>query len=98
MREEVGKALAAGIEPASAGAAPVLDSLTALYAETFARADDTELRHWLITRLEAGSDPRAERHWQLLATVNGWPVPPSLAPVFTWFIAALRTGGDPAPR
>ncbi|MFJ6850459.1 MerR family transcriptional regulator [Streptomyces sp. NPDC091271] len=98
VRQEVGKALAAGIEPASADAAPILDSLTALYAETFARTDDTELRHWLVTRLVAGSDPRAEGYWQLLGAVNGWPVPPSLAPVFTWFIAALRTGGHPAPR
>ncbi|MEU1212470.1 MerR family transcriptional regulator [Streptomyces sp. NPDC005791] len=92
VREEVGKALAAEIDPTSAEAAPVLDSLTALYADAFARPDDTELRRWLIIRLDTGSDPRAERYWQLLATVNGWPVPPSLAPVFTWFIAALRTG------
>jgi hypothetical protein len=45
VRQEAGKALAAGIESASAEAAPILDSLTALYVETFARADDTELRH-----------------------------------------------------
>ncbi|MFE6037326.1 hypothetical protein [Streptomyces sp. NPDC056452] len=45
-----------------------------------------------MTRLETGADPRAECYWQLLATVNGWPVPPSLAPVLAWFITALRTG------
>ncbi|MFD6280998.1 hypothetical protein ACFWFI_36370 [Streptomyces sp. NPDC060209] len=75
---------------ASAEAAPVLDSLTALYAETFARTADAALRRRLLTRLETGSDPRAERYWQLLATVNGWPVPPSPAPAFTWFITAPR--------
>ncbi|MEV5158242.1 MULTISPECIES: hypothetical protein [unclassified Streptomyces] len=56
---------------------------TALCAETFARADDAELRRWLITRLETGSDPRAERYWQLLATVDGWPVPAGLAATLT---------------
>jgi hypothetical protein len=27
---------------------------------------------------------------QLLAVINGWPTPESLAPVFDWFIQALR--------
>ncbi|WP_318209243.1 MULTISPECIES: hypothetical protein [unclassified Streptomyces] len=89
--QQVGEALAAGIEATSAQAAPVVDSLSALYAETFERADDAELRRWLVRRLEAGADPRAERYWQLLSTVNGWPVPPTLAPVFSWFITALRS-------
>ncbi|MFI9046002.1 MerR family transcriptional regulator [Streptomyces sp. NPDC053427] len=91
VSEQVGEALAAGIRPTSDRAAPVLDSLTALYAETFGRSDDADLRRWLVTRLEAGADPRAERYWQLLSTINGWPVPPTLAPVFRWFITALRT-------
>ncbi|MFE4373422.1 MerR family transcriptional regulator [Streptomyces sp. NPDC056835] len=91
VREQVGEALAAGIQPASDRAAPVLDSLTALYAETFGRADDADLRRWLVTRLEAGADPRAEHYWRLLSIINGWSVPPTLAPVFSWFITALRT-------
>jgi DNA-binding transcriptional MerR regulator len=90
VSERVGEALAAGTAPTSAEAAPVLDSLTALYSEAFGRPDDGDLRRWLVTRLEAGADPRAERYWLLLATVNGWPVRPSLAPVFSWFSTALR--------
>ncbi|MFF0206141.1 hypothetical protein [Streptomyces sp. NPDC005017] len=31
-----------------------------------------------------------ERYWHLLAAINEWFVPPSLAPVFTWFAQALR--------
>ncbi|MEV6424700.1 MerR family transcriptional regulator [Streptomyces sp. NPDC051662] len=89
--EQVGEALAAGIQPTSNQATPVVDSLAGLYAETFGRADDADLRHWLVTRLETGADPRAERYWQLLSTINGWPVPPALAPVFSWFITALRS-------
>ncbi|WP_330332156.1 MerR family transcriptional regulator [Streptomyces sp. NBC_00536] len=91
VREQVGEALAARIQPTSEQAAPIVDSLASLYAETFGRADDPDLRQWLVTRLETGADPRAERYWQLLSTINGWPVPPTLAPVFSWFITALRT-------
>ncbi|MGA5818989.1 MerR family transcriptional regulator [Kitasatospora sp. NPDC094028] len=90
VRTVVGEALAAGISPGSPAAARVLDDLTAAYAETFGRPDDTELRRWLLGRLETADDPRAERYWQLLATVNGWPVPESLAEVFQWFTEALR--------
>jgi DNA-binding transcriptional MerR regulator len=97
VRERVGHALDAGIDPASAAAAPIVDDLAARYAQTFNRADDGDLRRWLLTRLEIGSDPRAERYWHLLAVINGWPVPPSLVPVFGWLIEALRaeiTGGS----
>ncbi|WP_208641452.1 hypothetical protein [Streptomyces africanus] len=85
-----GRALDAGIAPASAEAGPIVNALTARYAETFGRADDADLRHWLLTRLEIVGEPRAERYWHLLAVINGWPVLPSLAPVFTWFAEALR--------
>lgn len=90
VRDRVGRAFDAGIAPASAEATPVIDALTARYAHTFGRADDADLRHWLLARLEIAGDPRAERYWYLLAVINGWPVPPSLAPVFTWFTEALR--------
>ncbi|WP_030391771.1 MerR family transcriptional regulator [Kitasatospora purpeofusca] len=94
VRDAVGRALDAGLAPASPEAATVVDTLTARYAQTFDRADDAELRHWLLARLEIAGDPRAERYWHLLSVVNGWPVPPSLAPVFGWFTAALRAGGS----
>ncbi|MFH9067721.1 hypothetical protein ACH4GM_42010 [Streptomyces coeruleorubidus] len=90
VRESAGRALDAGIAPASAEAAPVIAALTARYARAFSRADDADLRHWQLTRLEIAGDPRAERYWHLLTVINGWPVPPSLAPVFTWFTQALR--------
>ncbi|MET7297944.1 MerR family transcriptional regulator [Embleya sp. NPDC005575] len=91
VREQVGEALAAGIQPESDQAALIVDSLAGLYGETFGRTDDADLRQWLVTRLETGADSRAERYWQLLSTINGWPVPPTLAPVFSWFITALRS-------
>ncbi|WP_031070911.1 MerR family transcriptional regulator [Streptomyces sp. NRRL WC-3742] len=91
VRTVVGEALAAGVSPTSPAATPIVDTLTAAYAETFQRPDDAALRTWLLGRLETANDPRAERYWHLLATINGWPVPESLADVFQWFTEALRT-------
>jgi hypothetical protein len=97
VRDRVGHALGSGIAPASAEAAAVVRDLTARYAQAFNRADDSDLRAWLLTRLETANDPRAERYWHLLSVINAWPVPPSLAPVFAWLIDALRpaTGSSP---
>ncbi|WP_327659715.1 MULTISPECIES: MerR family transcriptional regulator [unclassified Streptomyces] len=92
VRDRVGHALASGIAPTAPEAAPIVDDLTARYADTFGRADDDDLRTWLLTRLDTAADPRAERYWHLLSVINAWPVPPSLAPVFTWFGEALRAG------
>ncbi|WP_030236439.1 MerR family transcriptional regulator [Streptomyces sp. NRRL S-350] len=90
VKSVVGRALADGTAPGSTDADPVVARLTAAYAETFHRPDDEALRRWLLTRLETADDPRAERYWQLLAVINGWPVPESLAEVFQWFAEALR--------
>lgn len=59
-----------------------------LYGHAFASAGDGDLRRWLVARLEMTADPHAKRYWQLLATVNGWPASPTLAPVYTWFTTA----------
>jgi hypothetical protein len=60
------------------------------YAHVFGRRpDDVDLRSPLLTRLEAANDPRRERYLQLLAVINDWAAPESLAPVFDWFIQAL---------
>jgi hypothetical protein len=34
----------------------------------------------LLDLLEAASDRRYERYWQLLAVINGWPPAPSVMP------------------
>ena len=47
-------------------------------------------RHALADRLAVGTDARAERYWQLLAIINGWPPVPTTVPAWEWFIAALR--------
>jgi hypothetical protein len=90
VRDQVGPALEAAIHPASAQADPVVAAVTAEYAQVFARADAIDVRDRLLTRLETANDPRREQYLQLLAVINGWSAPDSLAPALDWFIHALR--------
>ncbi|MEW9533054.1 MerR family transcriptional regulator [Microbispora sp. NPDC049125] len=90
VRERAAPALTAGIDPASPEADPVVAAVTAHYAREFGQPDDAALRRRLLARLESANDPRWERYLQLLAVINGWPAPESLAPALGWFIDALR--------
>ncbi|KPC64702.1 MerR family transcriptional regulator [Streptomyces chattanoogensis] len=90
VRDQVGPALTAGIDPASPEADPIVAAFTAHYAHLLGRPDGIELRRRLATRLESVNDPCRERYFQLLAVINGWPAPESLAPVLDWSVRALR--------
>lgn len=90
VRDDVGRALTEGITPEGPAATAILDRLTARYSETFDKPDDRPLREWILDRLTIANDPRVERYWQLVATINGWPPLPDLSPVFAWFGTALR--------
>jgi DNA-binding transcriptional MerR regulator len=90
VRDQVGPALASGIDPASPQADAVVGAVVAQYAHVFGRPDDDDLRRRLLTWIETVNDPRRERYLQLLSVINGWPAPDSLAPVFDWFIQGLR--------
>ncbi|MFJ9379127.1 MerR family transcriptional regulator [Streptomyces sp. NPDC101455] len=99
VRDQAGPALTVGIDPASPRADPFVAAFTAHYAQLLGCPDGIELRHRLATRLERVNDPRRERYLQLLAVVNGWTAPESLAPVFDWSVQALRvrTPGRTSP-
>ncbi|MGY0004418.1 MerR family transcriptional regulator [Micromonospora sp. I033] len=90
VREEVTPALAAGVDPTSSRADPVVAAATSRYATLCGHPDDADLRRRLLDRLEAADDPRRERYLRLLSVVNGWPPVESLAPVLDWSIRALR--------
>lgn len=90
VRDRVTAAVTAGVEPSSAAATVIVAELVADYARTFGRSDSPEYRATLLTRLQVANDPRVDRYWHLISIVNGWPTAPSLAPVFDWFIRALR--------
>ncbi|MET8638941.1 MerR family transcriptional regulator [Streptomyces sp. NPDC004680] len=90
VRDRVGPALAAGIDPASRRADPIVAALAAHQAHVLGRPDDAELRRLLLARLESVSDPRRDRHLELLAVINGWPAPEGLAPALRWSVQAVR--------
>ncbi|GGR89546.1 MerR family transcriptional regulator [Streptomyces aureoverticillatus] len=91
LRTRVTPALAAGTDPASPDAEPVVADLTAHYARILGgHLPTADLRRRLLARLEAMNDPQRDRYLDLLAVVNGWPPPDSLAPALDWSVAALR--------
>ncbi|MFD5700070.1 helix-turn-helix domain-containing protein [Streptomyces lasiicapitis] len=92
LHARVTPALAAGTDPSSPEAEPVVADLTAHYDRILGgRLPADELHRRLLSRLEAMNDARRDRYLELLAVVNGWPPPDSLAPVLNWCVAALRT-------
>ncbi|MEU6897392.1 MerR family transcriptional regulator [Streptomyces virginiae] len=96
MGERIDEAVTAGLLPASAEGASRSDALGSLYADAFARADEGGLRRWLLARLGTAAEPDAGRYWRLVATVNGWPASPTLAPLHSWFTTAApaHSGGS----
>jgi hypothetical protein len=83
-------ALAAGISPSSSQAEPTVRELARAFASLTDDPDSPAWRGALADRLAQGSDRRAERYWQLLAIMNGWPPIPTTVPAWEWLIAALR--------
>ncbi|MFB7111673.1 MerR family transcriptional regulator [Streptomyces sp. NPDC056291] len=97
VRDLVGPALATHIDPASPQADPIVAALAVHYAHVLGHPDDIGLRRRLATRLANINDPRRDRYLRLLAVVNGWPPPESLAPLFNWSIEALSARTRPTP-
>ncbi|MGV9877995.1 helix-turn-helix domain-containing protein [Streptomyces sp. NPDC003006] len=95
VRSLVGPALAEGVDPAGPRADAVVAALAGHYAHTVGLPDGDALRRRLAGHLESMNDPRRDRYLRLLAVVNDWPAPESLAPVLDWAVQALRTHGAP---
>ncbi|WP_173078379.1 MerR family transcriptional regulator [Phytohabitans rumicis] len=93
VSEKAGAAVAAGVDPASAAAGPILDELVAGMATATGRAADAAYRGEVLAALEVGTDPRPERYWQLMAVINGWPPIPAQTPNYVWLRDALRARG-----
>jgi DNA-binding transcriptional MerR regulator len=96
IRDGVGPAVTAGIDPLSADADPVVVAVIPEYAHAFGRLDaepgsgaEADAGR-LLALLEAANDPRRERYLELLAVINGWQAPASPAAEFDWCIQALR--------
>jgi DNA-binding transcriptional MerR regulator len=85
---------ASGVDPAAAEAVPLVDGMLATYAAAIGKADGAEFRAWLLGIIDDFCDRDAERYWQLLGIINGWPPVPTLVPAWEWVATALtRTSG-----
>jgi hypothetical protein len=91
VQERVGAAMAAGVAPGSPEAAAVVAELVGPWAAALGRADDEGYRQELLDQLELAYEPRAERYWQLIAVINGWPPIPSAMPYWAWLVEALKS-------
>ncbi|MER5216280.1 MerR family transcriptional regulator [Streptomyces sp. NPDC002838] len=89
-RDHAGAAVARGITPDSAEAAPVVAALTAHCARALDHPDDPALHRRLLHRLDTANDPRTDRYFELLALINGWPPPERRTPALDWSVTALR--------
>ncbi|GAA1091673.1 MerR family transcriptional regulator [Tsukamurella strandjordii] len=78
--EAAREAVDSGVDPASAAAGALLDTLVPAGTDRGAMAD----------QMVTFTDARVERYWSLLAVLNGWPQRPAMVPVAEWVIAALR--------
>ncbi|MPZ85136.1 MAG: MerR family transcriptional regulator [Actinophytocola sp.] len=76
-----GEAMDAGHAPSSPAGQAVATSVAS--AMGMPPAEAAEL-------IATGTDTRAERYWQLMAAINGWPQVPTQVPRAEWIIAALR--------
>ncbi len=76
-----GQLMEAGHDPSSEQARALAAEMAAELKTTPAAAAD---------QLATGTDSRAERYWQLMAIINGWPPVPTQVPEMEWLVAALR--------
>ncbi|MGW4682487.1 MerR family transcriptional regulator [Micromonospora taraxaci] len=90
VRDAVAPALAAGLDPTSPDADPVVATVTSRYASLHGHSDEADLRRRLLDRLVLANDPRRDRYLDLLAVLNGWSTGDATAPAVDWFIRALR--------
>jgi hypothetical protein len=89
--EACGAACRAGVDPASPEALAVVEHLEAMRPAPEDRAAAAE-------RIEAFTDRRVARYWQLVGVVNGWPPSPDpedAVDAWEWYARALRAHGPP---
>ncbi|GAA5057393.1 DNA-binding transcriptional MerR regulator [Thermocatellispora tengchongensis] len=82
-------ALDAGIPPDSPAAAPVLEQILTTLAETYHVPLDAAFRKGMRDNYDQ-HDQRAERYWELIATIQDAPWPPKETLAHRWIGAALR--------
>jgi DNA-binding transcriptional MerR regulator len=91
---------AAGIAPADQRAAAAVTQMTRDLAAAHGRRDDPAFRHWLASELEAHTDPRAERYWELVGRIQGRSGEEFAARIadHAWLMAALQAHAAADPE
>lgn len=84
------EARAGGLDPASAEAATALDPLLGEYAAGLGKQDGAEFREWFLGMVDVFCDRDAERYWQLLGVINGWPPMKPMVPAWEWAAETVR--------
>jgi DNA-binding transcriptional MerR regulator len=77
-------------------AAAAVSPMARGFAELLGRRDSPAFRRWLVEQLDAHTDPRAERYWELVGIVQDRPDEELTARVadHAWLLAALRHHQD----
>lgn len=90
--EAVAELRAAGVEPADPRAAAAVTPMARSFAKLLGRRDGPAFRRWLVEQLDAHTDRRATRYWELVGIVQGRPGDEFVAGVAdtAWLMAALR--------
>ena len=86
VNEQLGRAVADGMDPASAAGKQILDQIVP-------PGTTGPERERIRTQMETFTDERVERYWQLVGILNGRPPFAPRVPGFRWLIAALRANG-----
>jgi DNA-binding transcriptional MerR regulator len=83
---------AAGVEPGDPRAAAAAAAMAGGFADLLGRRDGPAFRRWLVEQLDAHTDPRATRYWELVGVIQGRPQEEFAAQVadHAWLLAALR--------
>ncbi|GAA3430531.1 MerR family transcriptional regulator [Kutzneria kofuensis] len=87
---KVTAAMAAGETPESETGRRIVTEMRASVAQALGREHDADFDEWLVRLNDTFGDDRAERYWNLLGTINGWPEYPSPKPARDWLTAATR--------
>jgi DNA-binding transcriptional MerR regulator len=86
-QDEAEAACQRGVPPESAEAARIV-------AQILAGTPGGQRRAELLAQLEAATDPRIERYWELTAVISGRGPFPSVQRALEWLAAALRASQD----
>jgi DNA-binding transcriptional MerR regulator len=87
---KVTEAMAAGEAPESETGRHIVMEMRASVAQALGREHDADFDEWVVRLNDTFGDDRAERYWNLLGQINGWPEYPSPKPARDWLTAATR--------